>query len=109
MARKVRRNARRAMVLMAAPVPLVALLLLSCGDGHTDASRRSAPRYMVDGTIRGLFEGAIDITNGLDVRRLTANANRSAQEATFSLDMPLPQSSGYDLEVVNDTLAQFAT
>jgi sugar lactone lactonase YvrE len=96
-------------VAISALLVSAALLQTSCGGGSSDDSGRSAPTYTIGGTILGLDEGFLDVGNGLDVVRISADPNTPGSEIAFTLDTPLPAGTGYDLRIINDTLAQFAT
>jgi sugar lactone lactonase YvrE len=83
------------------------LILAACGGGDEGGSARSAPAYALGGTVSGLDEGYVDLRNGLDVQRISANPNGLALDAPFTFDTSLPAGVGYNVQIVNDPQAQF--
>ena len=80
----------------------MASALSACGAGDQSGVGRHAPTYTVSGTITGLTEGYLQMSNGLDERRVTFDAN-----GRFVISA-LPAGAGYDVRIVNDTVSEFA-
>lgn len=77
-------------------------VLAGCGPDQADGAGRHAPTYSVSGSITGLSEGYLLLSNGLDEVTVKAEG-----VTTFKLS-DLPKDARYDIRIVNDTLAQFA-
>ncbi|MDH3209106.1 MAG: hypothetical protein OEM00_02140 [Burkholderiaceae bacterium] len=60
------------------------------------------PTFELGGTIAGLDEGFVDVSNGLDSMRLNANPNGLALDEPFRFDTRLPAGVGYDVWIFND-------
>lgn len=87
-----------------------ALLAAACGGSGSgaDTTARNAPTYAVGGQVAGLDEGFVELRNGLDRKRVDANADGLGLDATFRFDAALPAGATYDVRIANDPMAQFA-
>lgn len=85
----------------------LSLMLAACGGGDSGGSTRTAPAYALGGTVSGLDEGYVDLRNGLDVQRISANPNGLGLDAPFTFTTTLPAGSGYNVRIINDPQAEF--